>query len=110
MAYSRAPAAVTDPYERLFGQAQGVPQAAMATGAHPLYDAQHNARRLEREAEITATFDAIKPALREIAAMQWQEDFAERARYRARAPGRRAKSAAAARGLNRAAQHAQSLC
>lgn len=77
--YGSAPAAVLDPYERLFGNApQALPGSAPA-GNHPLHDAHHNARLLEREAEITATFDAIEPVLREIAAMQWQEGFTGRA-------------------------------
>lgn len=77
--YGSIPTAVFDPYERLFGNAPQTPPGAASTGSHPLHDARHNARLLEREAEITATFGAIEPVLREIAAMQWQDGFAERA-------------------------------
>jgi carboxysome shell carbonic anhydrase len=74
-AYAAAPPALTDPYVALFGQ---MPNAG-SPGAHPLYDATHNRRLLERESEITAAFDAIEPALRDIAALQFQDGFADRA-------------------------------
>jgi carboxysome shell carbonic anhydrase len=77
--YGAMPAAVLDPYERLFGKTPQAPRGAAGTGSHPLYDARHNAKLLEREAEITHTFSAIEPVLREVAAMQWQDGFAERA-------------------------------
>jgi len=77
--YGVAPAAVTDPYVALFGSAPGAPSMTQTTGTHPLYDTGHNRRLLERESEITAAFDVIEPALKEVAAMQWQEGFADRA-------------------------------
>ncbi|WP_205617488.1 carboxysome shell carbonic anhydrase [Pelomicrobium methylotrophicum] len=75
------PRAVTDPYHALFGRAPVLQFAAQSPGmgAHPLHDATHNRCLLEREAEIVAAFEAIEPALKEIAAMQWQDGFAERA-------------------------------
>lgn len=74
-----APNAVTDPYAALFGTATDAVQAGLPAGAHPLYDPAHNRRLLEREGQITAAFDAIEPALKEVTAMQWQENFTERA-------------------------------
>jgi carboxysome shell carbonic anhydrase len=73
-----APAAVADPYQRLFGAAPARFNST-PSGAHPLHDAAHSRRLLAREGEIVAAFAAIEPALREIAAMQLQPDFAERA-------------------------------
>ena len=52
--------------------------AAIVSG-HPLYDASHNRRLLERESQITEAFNAIEPALKDIAAQQSQDGFAERA-------------------------------
>ena len=67
--------AVVDPYTSLFGVSATTP----AAGTHPLYDTAHNRRLLERESAITSAFDVLVPALQEVAAMQWQENFAERA-------------------------------
>lgn len=69
-------AASANPYVTLY---TAETSAAPVAGAHPLYDTTHNRRLLERESEITAAFDAIAPALQEVAAMQWQEGFADRA-------------------------------
>jgi carboxysome shell carbonic anhydrase len=78
--YDPAPAAVTDPYVKLFG---AVPAAAGAeptvTGAHPLFDLAHSRRLLEREGEITRAFGAIEPTLRELAALPYQDGFVEQA-------------------------------
>jgi hypothetical protein len=74
-----APSAVTDPYVALFGYATRAVPTSVPTGAHPLYDPAHNRRLLEREGQITSALDAIEPALKEVAAMQWQEGFADRA-------------------------------
>ena len=71
--YGAVPA---NPYVTLYSAETS---AAPVAGAHPLYDTAHNRRLLERESEITAAFEAIAPALREVAAMQWQDDFADRA-------------------------------
>jgi carboxysome shell carbonic anhydrase len=79
--YDPAPVAVTDPYVRLFGGSMAAKtEDAARTGAHPLFDLAHNRRLLEREREITRAFDAIAPALREVAALPYQEGFAESAR------------------------------
>lgn len=75
-AYDPAPA-LTDPYIALFGQAPAATGVTPA-GAHPLYDAVHNRRLLERESEITAAFAAIEPALKEAAALQYQDGAADR--------------------------------
>jgi len=77
-AYGAAPEAVTDPYVTLFGSPPGNPVATAPAGAHPLYDATHSRRLLERESEITAAFGAIEPALRDAASMQFQEGYADR--------------------------------
>lgn len=69
-------AAPANPYATLY---TAETSAAPVAGAHPLYDTTHNRRLLERESEITAAFDAIAPALEEVAAMQWQDGFADRA-------------------------------
>lgn len=82
--YGAAPA-VTDPYEALFGQVPGAAGSVMPAGAHPLYDALHNRRLLERETEISAAFAAIEPALKDAAALQFQDDAAERIQQLARA-------------------------
>lgn len=76
--YGYAPAAVTDPYVTLFGDAPSAVNSTVPAGAHPLYDAAHNRRLLEREGEITAAFDAIEPALKEAAALQHQDGYADR--------------------------------
>lgn len=74
------PVAVQDPYHLMFGDRQLTPGSDLpSSGAHPLHDAVHSARLREREGEITAAFTGIEPALREIAAMQWQEGFADQA-------------------------------
>jgi len=72
--YGVAPA--SNPYVALYTSETS---AAPVAGAHPLYDTAHNRRLLERESEITAAFDAIEPALKDVAALQWQEGFADRA-------------------------------
>ena len=76
--YGAAPMALTNPYVRLFGTA---PSAATGTvapaSAHPLFDLAHNRRLLERESEIKGAFNAIEPALREVAALQTQNGFEE---------------------------------
>lgn len=75
-AYGVAPAAVTDPYVRLFGTTPGAAtDAAAPARAHPLFDLAHSRRLLEREGEITGAFGAIEPALREVAALPYQNDF-----------------------------------
>jgi carboxysome shell carbonic anhydrase len=75
-----APSAVTDPYVALYGTAPGaIPAPVMAGTTHPLYDPAHNQRLLERESQIVSAFDAVVPAMQEVAAMQWQEGFADRA-------------------------------
>lgn len=80
--YGFAPTAVTDPYVALYGT---VPErASRPVGSHPLHDAAHSRRLLERESQITLTFDAITPALQVVAAMQFEEGFAERAQAQAR--------------------------
>ncbi len=78
--------AVADPYYTLFGRKSGLnpavwspSDATTSNGVHPLHDEAHNRRLLERETEIIAAFEAIEPALKEIAAMQWQGGFVERA-------------------------------
>jgi carboxysome shell carbonic anhydrase len=79
--YDPAPVAVTDPYLRLFGGRSAAPaEKAARVGAHPLFDLTHNRRLLERESEITGAFGAIEPALREIAALPYQEGFEDLAR------------------------------
>ena len=77
--YGAAPAVLADPYERLFGRAPGAESAVAPAGSHPLYDTAHNRRLLERESAITSAFDAIEPALKEVAAMQWEQGFPARA-------------------------------
>ena len=75
-AYDPAPTAVTDPYVRLFGRAPNTATDTSAVmGTHPLFDLAHNRRLLERESEITRAFDAIEPALREVAALAYQDGF-----------------------------------
>ncbi|MDA8364517.1 MAG: carboxysome shell carbonic anhydrase [Gammaproteobacteria bacterium] len=76
-AYDATPA-LTDPYIALFGQSPPVAGSVASVGAHPLYDAVHNRRLLERESEITAAFAAIEPALKDAAALQYQEGAADR--------------------------------
>lgn len=76
--YGCAPAAVTDPYVALFGNTPSAVNGMTPAGAHPLYDAAHNRRLLERESAITAAFDAIEPALKEVAALQHQDGYADR--------------------------------
>ncbi len=74
------PVAVNDPYRLMFGQGQPAFAAASTpSDAHPLHDAAHSARLLQREGEITSAFAAIEPVLREISAMQSQEGFADQA-------------------------------
>lgn len=76
--YDPAPLAVTDPYVRLFGgTAATTAGPAASVGAHPLFDLAHNRRLLERESEITKAFDAIEPALRELAALPYHDGFVE---------------------------------
>ncbi len=78
--FDYAPGSVIDPYVALYGNAPSSPVTnSVSTGTHPLYDPAHNRRLLERESQITAAFDAIESALREVAAMQAQEGFADRA-------------------------------
>lgn len=79
-AYAAQPVAVTDPYAALFGGAAETGLSAVSAGTHPLHDAAHNRRLLERESAITAAFDALEPALKEIAALQFQSDAADRIR------------------------------
>lgn len=76
-AYGAVPA-LTDPYVALFGQTPAAMGSVTPAGAHPLYDAVHNRRLLERESEITAAFAAIEPALKDAAALQYQEGAADR--------------------------------
>lgn len=84
-AYEPAPVAVTDPYVRLFGGTTPPAAPAARVGAHPLFDLAHNRRLLSRESEIRGAFDAIAPALREVAALPYQDDFVERAQAIVRA-------------------------
>lgn len=76
--YAPASAAGADPYTALFGAAPDATVFAPPAGAHPLHDAAHNRRLLEREAAITAAFDAIAPALKDVAALQFQDGAADR--------------------------------
>lgn len=76
--YAPSPMAVADPYAALFGAAAETGISAVPAGAHPLHDAAHNRRLLERETAITAAFDAIAPVLQEVAALQFQPDAADR--------------------------------
>jgi carboxysome shell carbonic anhydrase len=76
--YGGSPAAVFDPYKRLFGKMPHTLVGVTGAENHPLHDARHNAILLEREAEITSAFSKIEPMLREIAIMQFQENSAER--------------------------------
>jgi len=76
--YGCAPAAATDPYVTLFGTAPPDLNSTAPAGAHPLYDAAHNQRLLEREAAITTAFSAIEPALKDVAALQHQDGYADR--------------------------------
>ena len=71
-------AALTDPYVALFGQVAVASAVGAPAGAHPLHDAAHNRRLLEIESEITAAFDAIAPALQDVAALQYQDGGADR--------------------------------
>ena len=80
VAYDAA-AVLTDPYVALFGQTPPVGGSVPPVGAHPLYDALHNRRLLERESEITAAFAAIEPVLKEVATLQYQEDAADRIQH-----------------------------
>ena len=77
-AYGSMPAAVVDPYVAMFGQSPQAAAGAVASGMHPLSDAGHNRRLLNREAEITSAFDSIEPALGEVARMQHQDGAADR--------------------------------
>ncbi|MHB8472741.1 MAG: carboxysome shell carbonic anhydrase [Gammaproteobacteria bacterium] len=78
--FDYAPGGVIDPYVALYGTPPSASVANSApAGTHPLYDAAHNRRLLERESQITAAFDAIAPAMQEVAAMQSQVGFADRA-------------------------------
>jgi len=70
--------ALTDPYVALYGQTPAAIASVAPSGAHPLFDAAHNHRLLEREGEITAAFDAIEPVLRDVAALQYQDGAADR--------------------------------
>lgn len=72
------PGALTDPYVALFGQSPEAMGYSTPAGAHPLYDAGHNQRLLQRESAITAAFGAIEPALKEVAALQHQDGYADR--------------------------------
>lgn len=76
-AYDPAPA-VTDPYLEMFGQTPAATGNVAPVGAHPLYDAVHSRRLLDRESEITAAFEAIEPALKDAAGLQYQEGGADR--------------------------------
>ena len=76
-AYDAAPT-VTDPYLAMFGQTPVATGSVAPAGAHPLYDAVHNRRLLERESEITAAFAAIEPVLKEAAALQYENGAADR--------------------------------
>lgn len=76
--YAPSPMAVADPYAALFGAAAETGISAAPAGAHPLHDAAHNRRLLERESAITAAFDALEPALKDVAALQFQGDAADR--------------------------------
>jgi len=73
-----AASALTDPYVALFGQTPAAIASVAPSGAHPLFDAVHNRRLLERESEITAAFDAIEPVLKDVAALQYQDGAADR--------------------------------
>ena len=75
--YAPSPVAAADPYVALFGAAAESSAAAPA-GAHPLHDAAHNRQLLDRESAITAAFDAIEPALKDAAALQFQDGAADR--------------------------------
>ncbi|MHB8744430.1 MAG: carboxysome shell carbonic anhydrase, partial [Sulfuricaulis sp.] len=78
--FDYAPGGVIDPYVALYGTPPSASVANSApAGTHPLYDAAHNRRLLERESQITAAFNAIEPAMQEVAAMQSQDGFADRA-------------------------------
>lgn len=77
-AYGCAPAATTDPYLTSFSNAPSAVNSLAPAGAHPLYDAAHNRRLLERESAITVAFEAIAPALKEVAALQHQDGYADR--------------------------------
>ena len=75
-AYGAAPA-LTDPYLRLFGDAPRTASALAPAGAHPLFDLAHNRRLLGRENEIKAAFGAIEPALKEVAAVPYQDGYTD---------------------------------
>lgn len=54
--------------------------ATAGSDAHPLRDANHDQRLHQRETAIRTAFAAIEPVLQEVAALQWQPGFTERAR------------------------------
>jgi len=62
----------------LFGNTPSAVNSPAPAGAHPLYDAAHNRRLLERESAITVAFEAIVPALKEVAALQHQDGHVDR--------------------------------
>lgn len=76
--YGRTPLGSMEPAQERFAS-RATAWSSPPAGAHPLYDATHNQQLLARESEITAAFDVIEPALREVAAMQSSDGFAARA-------------------------------
>ena len=83
MGYGVDPLGMTHPYEQAYG-IDAYARPSVPAGAHPLYDAAHNGTLQAREREITSAFDAIEPVLRDVAAMQFDEGFVERAQSSAR--------------------------
>lgn len=77
-AVGAVPSAVTDPYVALFGNSPQSITANAPAGAHPLYDAGHSRRLLDRESAIKDAFAAIEPALRDVAALQFEDSSADR--------------------------------
>lgn len=67
-------AAPVNPYVTLY---TAETSAAPLDGAHPLFDLAHSRRLLERESEITRAFDAIEPALKEVAAIPYQDGYTD---------------------------------
>jgi carboxysome shell carbonic anhydrase len=58
------------------------PLAAQPVGTHPLADAALSAELERRARDIAAAFDAIEPAVRSVAPLQFEPDFERRARKR----------------------------
>lgn len=81
--YGETTSLTTNPYQTWYGYDAAA--SAVPAGAHPLHDARHNARLLEREQAITRTFGVIEESMRQIAALPHDATFAAQSQAISRA-------------------------